>query len=96
MKVKTLEEAMSRIKELENEVAELKAENERLRNRKMGGRRLHDEKWMAQYNSFAAKYEKGMTLNEIVEAGGVSRRTAYRYLEYYKRLHDLNSENKKK
>ena len=89
MKITTLEEANARIKELEKEVAELKAENEQLRNRKMGGRRKHDEKWTAHYNSFAIKYENGMTLAEIVAEGGLSRRTAYRYLEYYKRLHDM-------
>ena len=39
MKIKTLEEALKRIKELEQEVAELRAENELLRNRNFGGRK---------------------------------------------------------
>ncbi len=62
MKIKTLEEAMQRIKELEKEVEELKAENEKLRNRNFGGRKKHDDAWMASYNDFVAKYERGMTL----------------------------------
>ncbi len=84
MKIKTLEEAMQRIKELEKEVEELKAENEKLRNRNFGGRKKHDDAWMASYNDFVAKYERGMTLTEIVAEGGISKRTAYRYLAYYR------------
>ena len=84
MKIKTLEEAMQRIKELEKEVEELKSENEKLRNRNFGGRKKHDDAWMASYNDFVAKYESGMTLAEIVAEGGISKRTAYRYLAYYR------------
>ena len=84
MKIKSMDEALSRIKELESEVAELKAENDRLRCRNFGGRKKHDEKWMASYKDFIIKYEDGMTLMEIVAEGNISRRTAYRYLEYYK------------
>ena len=84
MKIKTLDEALKRIKELEHEVAELKAENEKLRNRNFGGRKKHDEAWMAAYNDFIVKYESGMALMEIVAEGEISRRTAYRYLEYYR------------
>ncbi len=47
MKITTLDEALERIKELEKEVAELKAENEKLRKRNFGGRKKHDEAWMA-------------------------------------------------
>lgn len=86
MKITTLDEALKRIKELEKEVAELKAENEKLRKRNFGGRKKHDEAWMAAYNDFMLKYESGMTLMEIVAEGDVSRRTAYRYLAYYKEL----------
>ena len=86
MTVKTLEEARKRIKELEKEVAALKAENEELRARNIGGRRKHDEKWTAAYNDFIAKYEGGKSLMEIVAEGEISRRTAYRYLEYYRNL----------
>ena len=86
MKMTTLDEALNRIKELGDEVSELKAENEKLRNRNFGGRKKHDEAWMAAYNDFIFKYENGMTLMEIVAEGNVSRRTAYRYLAYYKEL----------
>ena len=86
MKITTLDEALERIKELEKEVAELKAENEKLRKRNFGGRKKHDEAWMSAYNDFIFKYENGMTLSEIVAEGDVSRRTAYRYLAYYKEL----------
>ena len=82
----TLDEAINRIKELEKEVATLKTENEELRNRNFGGRKKHDEAWMAAYNDFIMKYEGGKTLIEIVAEGKVSRRTAYRYLAYYKEL----------
>ncbi len=86
MKIKTLEEALKRIKELEKEVADLRAENEKLSSCKTAGRKKHDDKWMSHYNDFIVKYESGMTLMEIVDEGKVSRRTAYRYLEYYKKL----------
>lgn len=80
----TLEEAKKRIRELEIEVEELKKENEKLRSRNFGGRKKHDEAWMASYQDFIIKYEGGMTIMEIVKEGEISRRTAYRYLEYYK------------
>ena len=88
MKAMTLDEALKRIKDLENENAALKAENEELRSRNFGGRKKHDEAWMAAYNDFIMKYEGGKTLMEIVAEGKVSRRTAYRYLAYYKELNN--------
>ena len=94
MKISNIEEARKRIKELEKKVAELEAENEKLRSRNFGGRKKHDEAWMSSYNDFILKYESGMTLMEIVAEGEVSRRTAYRYLEYYKELQ--NKAEKKK
>ena len=94
MKITTLDEALKRIKELEKEVAELKVENETLRNRNFGGRKKHDEAWMAAYNDFMLKYESGMTLMEIVAEGDVSRRTAYRYLAYYKELQKIAGTSK--
>ena len=84
MEIKTLEDALKRIRELEVEVAGLKTENEKLHNRNFGGRKKHDEAWMVAYNDFIVKYESGMTLMEIVAEGEISRRTAYRYLAYYK------------
>ena len=86
MEITTLEEALTKIKELEKEISELRAENEKLRGRTFGGRKKHDEAWMSAYNDFIMKYENGMTLMEIVAEGDVSRRTAYRYLAYYKEL----------
>ncbi|WP_031556326.1 MULTISPECIES: hypothetical protein [Lachnospira] len=94
MKVTTLDEALKRIKELEKEVAELKAENEKLRNRNFGGRKKHDEAWMSAYNDFILKYESGKTLVEIVAEGDVSRRTAYRYLAYYRELQKIADDSK--
>lgn len=94
MKITTLDEALERIKKLEKEVAELKAENEKLRKRNFGGRKKHDEAWMAAYNDFMLKYESGMTLMEIVAEGDVSRRTAYRYLAYYKELQKIVGDSK--
>ena len=89
MKIKTLDDALIRIKELETEIAELKAENEKLKSRNFGGRKKHDAAWTAAYNDFILKYESGKTLVEIVAEGDISRRTAYRYLEYYKKFHKM-------
>ena len=87
MNIKTLEQAKLRIKELEQEVAALKAENEILRSRNYGGRKKHDETWQAAYNDFVMKYESGRTIMEMVSNGEISRRTAYRYLAYYREMH---------
>ena len=81
--ISTLEEAKMRINELEKENEELKAEIERLKARNLGGRKRHNEAWMASYQEFALKYEAGMTIMEIVKEGQISRRTAYRYKAYY-------------
>jgi len=90
MEIKTLEEALLKIKELEKEISDLKEENERLRNRNFGGRKKHDEAWMASYNDFIVKYNDGKSVMEIVAEGDISRRTAYRYLEYYKQISELD------
>ena len=79
----TLEQALKRIGELEQENAGLREE---LASIKARGRQSHDAKWTASYNDFVAKYEQGMTINEIVKVSAISRRTAYRYLAYYKSL----------
>uniref|UniRef100_I5AWF7 Resolvase n=1 Tax=Eubacterium cellulosolvens (strain ATCC 43171 / JCM 9499 / 6) TaxID=633697 RepID=I5AWF7_EUBC6 len=92
MKINSLEEALKRIDELEKEVAELKSENEKLRGRNFGGRKKHDEAWMSAYNDFVMKYENGKNVMEIVVEGKVSRRTAYRYLAYYRELQKLAEE----
>ena len=88
-----LEEAMERIKELEEqnrimamENAALTKELELYRGRNVGGRKKHDAAWMASYNDFAIKFRDGMTIKEIVAEGHISRRTAYRYKAYYEKL----------
>ncbi len=86
MKINNLDDALKRIKELEKENADLKAENEKLLNRNFGGRKKHDDIWMTSYNDFIAKYEGGKSIMDIVAEGDISRRTAYRYLEYYRKL----------
>ena len=84
--VKTLEEALSLIAELEAENKALREELEYYKSRKPSGRKKHDETWMASYNDFAVKYEGGMSIVEIVNQGEISRRTAYRYKAYYDAL----------
>jgi transposase-like protein len=84
--IKTLEEALSRIAELEKENSELREELEYLRKRKASGRQKHNAKWMAIYNDFVVCYEKGMTVVEIAERNGISERSMYRYKAYYEKL----------
>ena len=84
--IKTLEEALNYISELEAENRALRTELEHYKSRKPSGRKKHDESWMASYNDFAVKYEDGMSIMEIVNQGKVSRRTAYRYKAYYDAL----------
>ena len=81
--IKTLEEALNYISELEAENKALREELEHYKSRNHAGRKKHDESWTASYNNFVAKYEGGMTLMEIVSQGEISRRTAYRYKAYY-------------
>ena len=82
----TLEDALKRIEELENENAELKKELEYYKNRKMSGRQKHNAKWMAIYNDFVVGYESGMTMMEIAKRNNVSERTIYRYKAYYDKM----------
>lgn len=84
--IKTLEEALKYISELEAENRELRAELKYFRSRKPSGRKKHDDSWMASYNDFSMKYESGMTIMEIVNQGEISRRTAYQYKAYYDTL----------
>jgi len=82
----TLEEALQRIKELEDELKKLRAENAELKNRAQAGRKKHDMTWTSSYNSFVMDYESGKSIAEIVNKGDISRRTAYRYLSYYRQM----------
>jgi len=84
--IKTLEEALKYISELEKENQALREELERYRSQKPVGRKKHDASWTASYNDFVVKYEDGMTIMEIVNQGDISRRTAYRYKAYYEAL----------
>ena len=84
--IKTLEEALNYISQLEAENKALRKELEHFQSRKPSGRKKHDESWMASYNDFVVKYENGMTIMEIVNQGDISRRTAYRYKAYYEEL----------
>ena len=81
--IKTLEEALNYISQLESENKELREEVECYRSIKPAGRKKHDEIWTASYNDFVVKYESGMSIMEIVNQSEISRRTAYRYKAYY-------------
>ena len=83
----TLKEAIERIHQLEKENAELRDELEYFKKRKASGRQKHNAKWMNIYNDFVICYENGMSLIEIAERNSISKRTVYRYKEYY----DLSS-----
>lgn len=85
-KVITLEKALKRIEELENENAKLREELEYYKNRKLSGRQKHNAKWMAIYNDFVAGYESGVTMIEIARRNNVSERTIYRYKAYYDKM----------
>ena len=84
----TLEDALKRIEELENENAELKKELEYYKNRKMSGRQKHNAKWMAIYNDVVVCYEGGMTMVEIAKRNNISERSIYRYKAYYDKLRE--------
>jgi len=79
----TLKEAIERIQQLEKENAELREELEYFKKRKASGRQKHNAKWMTLYNDFVICYEKGMSLIDIAERNNISKRTVYRYKEYY-------------
>ena len=85
-KVITIEEALKRIEELENENAELREELEYYKNRKLSGRQKHNAKWMAIYNDFVDCYENGMAMIEIAKRNNVSERTIYRSKAYYDKM----------
>ena len=87
-KTVTLEEALKRIEELENENARLREELEKYKNRKLRGRQKHNAKWMAIYNDFVAGYESGLTMVEIAKRNNVSERTIYRYKAYYDQMRE--------
>ena len=89
--MKTLEEALQYISQLESENKALREEVERYRSQGRAGRKKHDETWTASYNDFVVKYESGMTIMEIVSKSEISRRTAYRYKAYYDEMKNVKT-----
>lgn len=87
--IMTLEKALERIAELEKENEELRDKVDYLMHNPVPGRRRHDAKWQESYNDFVMHYESGMSIMEIVDLGRISRRTAYRYKEYYEKINGL-------
>ncbi len=87
--IRKLEEALNDIAELEAENQALRQEVEHYRSGNRAGRKKHDETWQASYNDFVVKYEDGMSIMEIVNQGEISRRTAYRYKAYYDELQQI-------
>lgn len=90
----TLEEALKKIEKLEKENKTLKQELEYYKNRKLSGRKKHDDRWLQTYKDFEVLYESGKTIVEIVEMSDFSRRTAYRFKEYYDKIHGTGKEAK--
>lgn len=87
----TLEEALARIHELEQECSSLRNRLIEYENRLLPGRKPHNEKWQSDYAVFVKHYEKGESIPSIVESTPFSRRTVYRYKKYYDSLHDNNN-----
>ena len=71
----TLEEALKIIEKLEKENAYLREELEAARNRKMSGRKKHNEKWMNAYNDFVVCFENGMSIVDIANKQNLSAGT---------------------
>lgn len=81
--IKTLDEALLRIAELEEENARLRTRLAEFDGKKPAGRKTHGDTWTESYRNFVLKYEDGMSIAAIIETGDISRRTAYRYKKYY-------------
>lgn len=90
---KTLEEALIRIEELEEECEMLREELSKYEGRALPGRKPHNEKWQADYAIFVDHYENGESIPTIVETTPFSRRTIYRYKKYYDTLMGKNKDN---
>lgn len=95
MAIKDLKAALLRIEELEAENAKMREELEVYRARKVSGRKKHDQKWMASYEHFCSLYKKGMPMKDIVDNSPFSRRTAYRFKEYYDSLQNGDAKDNK-
>lgn len=81
--INTLEDALRRIEELENECNFLRAQLSEYEKRPLAGRKPHNEKWQADYTIFVEHYEQGESISSIIESTPFSRRTIYRYKQYY-------------
>ena len=86
-KITTLDQALTRIKELEAELTATQKELDYYKNRPTSGRKPHNDKWQENYDLFVKLYEDGESIPIIVEKTPFSRRTVYRYKEYYDALH---------
>ena len=85
----TLEEALLEIERL-NKVIEFKNEEiEALKKKKNAGRKKNNEQWQKSYNAFVELYEQGLPMVEIISMSDCSRRTCYRYKEYYDKMKKL-------
>ena len=89
--IKTLEEAMIYIAELEDKNKKLEEELEHYKSMNQKKKKKHDATWMNTYKEFEDKYISGMSIMEIVESSSISRRTAYRYKAYYEELMRKNN-----
>lgn len=90
----TLDEALLRIEELEQQVVTLKSEldqvtqlyqkvKERRFNERGAGRKKNDAKWQARYHEFAKLFEGKKSEAEIEAVMKISRSTYYRFKKYY-------------
>ena len=88
-----LEEALVEIARL-NQIIKLKdEERENLKKQKNAGRKKNNEQWQKSYNAFVELYESGLPMVEIINLSECSRRTCYRYKEYYDRLKILGEQH---
>ena len=81
-----LEAALKEIERLNRIIAEKDREIERLREQKKAGRKKNNAQWQESYNRFVELYENGMSMVEIIDSSECSRRTLYRYKDYYEDL----------
>lgn len=82
-KTYTHKEALARIEELELKIKDLKKTIKELEQRPVAGRKKHDDAWQEKYDLFVKLYEDGYSIVDIVDETDISRRTLYRYKEYY-------------
>lgn len=84
--IKTLNDALLKIEELEKENCQLRNRLSEYEGKKPAGRKVHGEAWSESYRDFVLKYEDGLSMSTIIETSNISRRTAYRYKKYYDML----------